>query len=130
MKTLVIATIFLTLVTVPAFSQSRLSPEDLDKIKLIVIEVVKKEITDSETRMKDYVNVRFDALQKEIESVDKRVTQATNIIYGLIALIVVAVGIPQIIAVWQGRRNQELERQMATLLKRIEILEQQRIVNP
>ena len=49
MKTLVIATIFLTLVTVPAFSQSRLSPEDLDKIKLIVIEVVKKEITDSET---------------------------------------------------------------------------------
>ena len=80
--------------------------------------------------MKDYVNVRFDALQKEIESVDKRVTQATNIIYGLIALIVVAVGIPQIIAVWQGRRNQELERQMATLLKRIEILEQQRIVNP
>ena len=99
MKTLIIATIFLTLITVPAFSQSRLSPEDLDKIKLIVIEVVKKEITDSETRMKDYVNVRFDALQKEIgavekqiESVDKRVTQATNIIYGLIALIVVAVG--------------------------------------
>ena len=130
MKTLIIATILLTLVTVPAFSQSRLSPEDLDKIKLIVIEVVKKEITDSETRMKDYVNVRFDALQKEIESVDKRVTQATNIIYGLIALIVVAVGIPQIIAVWQGRRNQELEKQMATLLKRIEILEQQRIVNP
>ena len=71
-KTLVIATILLTLVTVPAFSQSRLSPEDLDKIKLIVIEVVKKEITDSETRMKDYVNVRFDALQKQIDAVKNK----------------------------------------------------------
>lgn len=148
MKTLVIATIFLTLTTLPAFSQSRLLPEDLDKIKLIVIDVVKKEtgevrkelsevkkelkdeIDSSEKRMKDYVNVKFDALEDKIESVDKRVTHVTNISYGLIALIVVAVGIPQIIAIWQGRRNQELERQIATLIKRIEVLEQQRIVNP
>ncbi len=97
MKTLCITAILYSLIAVPAFSQVSLSTEDLDKIRLIVNDVVKEEITASEARMKDYVNVRFD-------SVDKRVTYGINITYGLIALIVVAIGIPQFISVLQGRQ--------------------------
>ncbi len=151
MKTMWAITFFCCIIAVPAFSQVSLKPDDLDKIRLIVNDVVKKEITDSEARMKDYVNVRFDSIErqfdgvekrfvgiekrfegieKQIESVDKRVTQGINITYGLIALIVVAVNIPQVISVWQGRQQKELDRKIDTLVQRIEMLEQQRIVNP
>jgi len=131
MKTIWTITFLCCIIAVPAFSQASLKPEDLDKIRLIVNDVVKKEITDSEARMKDYVNVRFDSIErqfdgvekrfvgiekrfegieKQIESVDKRVIQGINITYGLTALIVVAVGIPQVISVWQGRQQKELNR--------------------
>ena len=113
MKTLWVIILLCSLIAVPAFSQVSLTTEDLDKIRLIVNDVVKKEIADSEARMKDYVNVRFDSIEKrfegiekrfegiekQIEGVDKRVTQGINITYGLSALIVVAVGIPQVISV-------------------------------
>ena len=121
MKTLCITAILCSFIAVPAISQVTLSSEDLDKIRLIVNDVVKEEIAKSEARLKDYVNIRFDSLEKEINSVDKRVTYSINITYGLIALIVVAIGIPQFISVLQGRHQKELER-------KIEALEQQRIV--
>ena len=112
MKTLCITAILCSLIAVPAFSQVSLTSDDLNKIRLIVKEEIaevrkelKEEITKSEARMKDYVDVKFDALEKEIQSVEKRVTYGINITYGLIALIVVAVGIPQAIAVWQGRHQ-------------------------
>ena len=144
MKTLWITTIFCSLIAVPAFSQASLTSEDLDKIRLIVkdeVAVVKKElkqeIADSEARMKDYVNVRFDSVdkrfdsvEKEILSVDKRVTYGINVTYGLIALIVVAIGIPQFISVLQGRRQKEFEQKLQDLYRKIEMLEQQRIVSP
>ena len=124
MKTILLSTILFSLSVLPAVSQ--LSDTDLDKIKLIINDVVKKEIAESEARLKDYMNVRFESIDKRfegvdkqfesvdkrfesvnksIESVDKRITHVTNISYGLIALIVVAVGIPQIISVWQGGSN-------------------------
>ncbi len=102
MKTLCITAILYSLIAVPAFSQVSLSTEDLDKIRLIVNDVVKEEIAASEARIKDYVNVRFDSVEKEIQSVDKRVTYGINITYGFIALIVFAIGIPQFISVLQG----------------------------
>ena len=137
MKTLWIITIFCSLIAVPAFSQASLTSEDLDKIRLIVNDVVKEEIAASEARMKDYVNIRFDSVdkrfdsvEKEILSVDKRITYGINVTYGLIALIVVAIGIPQFISVLQGRKQKEYEQKLEDLYRKIEMLEQQRIVSP
>jgi len=72
MRTLCLTAILYSLIAVPAFSQVSLSTEDLDKIRLIVNDVVKEEIANSETRIKDYVNVRFDSVDKRFDSVDKR----------------------------------------------------------
>ena len=144
MKTLCITAILCSLIAVPAFSQVSLTSEDLDKIRLIVNDVVKEEIAASEARMKDYVNIRFDSVdkrfdsvdkrfdsvEKEILSVDKRITYGINVTYGLIALIVVAIGIPQFISVLQGRRQKEFEQKLQDLYRKIEMLEQQRIVSP
>ncbi len=94
-----------------------LTPEDLDKIRLIVKEEIaaseerlrveiaaseerlRAEIADSERQLKLYVDTKF-------ESVDKRLTLVVGFVSALILLIVVTVGIPQIIIAWRGKNEQ------------------------
>ena len=127
--------IFLSLLVLPAFGQIQLSEEDLNKIQLIVNDTVKQEIEKSEKRMKDYidtkffaVNTRIDSLEKRFDTIEKRVSFNTNITMGLIALIVVAVGVPQIISVIQSTKHSDMEQKIEELYKKFETLEQ-RIVN-
>ena len=48
----------------------------------------------------------------------------------MIALIVAAIVIPQLIMAWRSGKDRSLERQIETLTQEIETLKQQRIVNP
>ncbi len=146
MKTLLFSTVLLCILSLPAFAE--LTPEDLDKIRLIVNEVVDKKISESEKRMKEYmdirfnavnkrfddfkdsVNKRFDDVNKRFDDVNKDFDHANNLTYALIALIVVAVGIPQILIASRWRKDVQLEKQVQTLTQEVENLKQQRIVNP
>ena len=76
MKYFVITLLILS-VTISAFAD--LTTTDLEKIEKIVEK--------SETRMKEYVNIK-------IESIDKRITDTRNSSYALIGLISVVIGIP------------------------------------
>ena len=107
-----------------------LTPQDLDKIRLIVKEEVSEsetrlrtEITESETRMKTYVDVKF-------ESVNKQLILVVGFVSALIILIVVTVGIPQIIIAWRGRNERAQDKRIEELAREIETLKQKRIVNP
>ena len=112
---------------------------------------LKAEIAASEARMKQYVDLKIEnvetqikavetrilsvekqilSVEKQILSVEKQVTHSTNLTYGLIALIVAAVGIPQIIMVWRSRSDRSLERRIEELSEDIETLKKQRIVTP
>ena len=71
------------------------------------------------------VDKQFESVNKQFESVAGQITHATNITYGLIALIVVAVGIPQVIMMWRDRRDSTLEAQIAALTQEVEKLKQQ-----
>ena len=53
-----------------------------------------------------------------------------NLVLGLIALIAVAVGLPQIITAWQGRKLREQTEKYEELKQEIEMLKQERIVRP
>ena len=63
---------------------------------------MKDEINASETRMKEYVDIKF-------KSVDDRITLVTNLVYALIALIVLGIGIPQIILTRKSSTKSEQE---------------------
>ena len=146
MKPILVACMFCVLIASPALSE--LTQEDLDKIRLLVNEEVSKsvgasearlkaEIANSEARMKQYVDLKIEnvetqiqAVEKQIISVEKQITHPTNLTYGLIALIVAAVGLPQIIMVWRSRSDRSLERRIEELSDDIETLKKQRIVNP
>ena len=139
MKTIIFFSILFCIIALPAFGA--LTDADLDKIRLIV--------NDSEKRIKEEVKAEITALRQELKAeiagvkqelraeiakseknLKEQITLLTNFVYGLIALIVAAVAIPQLIMTWRTGKERSLERQIQTLTQEIETLKQQRIVNP
>ena len=143
MKTIIFSSILFCAITLPTLGA--LTDADLDKIRLIVKEEVKAEITavkkelkeeiagikqdlkaeiaKSEERVKEYVVIKS-------SSIDDKITFLSYLVYALIALIVGAIAIPQFVMMWRSGRDRSLERQVEILTQEIEKLKQQRIVNP
>ncbi|MCY3724652.1 hypothetical protein F4X88_14870 [Candidatus Poribacteria bacterium] len=128
MKTILFLAILWCAISLPALAE--LTPEDLDKIRLIVkeeVDPVKRDVAIIQGQLQG-IDKRFDDVNKRFDDVNKRFDHANNYTYALIALIVIAVGIPQIIIASRWRKDVQLEKQMQTLTQRLETLEQQRIV--
>ena len=135
MKTIFTVLILFSATVLPTFAA--LSDADLDKIRLIVSEEVTKEldkelapikkeldliktsIAQIDTRLRN-VEIAIGALTGRIDGVEKQVSHATNVTYGLIALIVVAIGLPA----WHGKRDRGQERKIEELTREIETLKQ------
>lgn len=120
----------------PAFGE--LTAADIEQFRMIIREDIrvivneevtavkkefKEEITASEKRMKEYIDVKF-------EGFEGKFTLVVSFILALIVLIVVTVGIPQILLAWRSRNERAQDKKIKELSEEIEILKQQRIVNP
>ena len=128
MKTILALSILFWAIALPALAE--LTDADLNKIRLIVNEEVTKElapikadIAQLDDRLRN-VEIAVGSLTGRIDGVEKQVSHTTNVTYGLIALIVVAIGIPA----WRGKRDRDQERKIEALTREIETLKQ--IVNP
>ena len=128
MKIITIILVGILLISTQVFAD--LSVSDLEKIESIV--------KDSEARMKEYVTGEIEKVNTRITEMDKRLTiqigavdtqvgRNFNLVLCLIALIAIAVGLPQIITAWQGRM---LTKKYEALKQEIEMLKQERIVRP
>ena len=98
MKPIIFLSILFCALTMPALAE--LTDADLDKIRLIVKEEVKP-LNDEIGTLKTDV-ARLDG---RLTGVEKQIAHATNVTYGLIALIVASVAIPQIIMAWRSGRD-------------------------
>ena len=121
-----------------------LSVTDLEKIREIVkesetrmkeyvsgeIEKVDIKLTEMEKRLTDKINGVEKQLTIGINPVDTQVGRNYNLVLGLIALIAFAVGLPQIITAWQGRKLREQTEKYEELKQEVEMLKQERIVRP
>ena len=127
------------LVVQPAFAE--LTPEDIK----IISDIVKKENAATEKRLREYVDLKFEILDTKfttklneldtkfttkIEAVDKRQTLTQILVTSLIALIVLAIGIPQIIIALKQRDQGVLEAEIKTLREKVELIEQTRLAEP
>ena len=123
MKTIIFFSILFCTLALPVFGE--LTPQDLDKIRLIVKEEIKP-------LKADIVALKVDVarLDGRLTGVEKQIATITNLICWLIALIVIAIGIPQIIMAFRSRKDRDQERKIEELIREIETLKQQRIVNP
>ena len=123
MKPILLFSILLCVIAMPAIGA--LDDADLDKIRLIVKEEIKEEIKPLKADI-DGLKTDVARLDGRLTGVEKQVSHATNVTYGLIALIVVAIGIPA----WRGKRDRDQERKIKALTQEIETLKQQQIVQP
>ena len=128
MKHILFFSILFCTIALPALAE--LMPQDLDKIRLIINEEIKKESSTTNEKI-DKLDGRIQNVEKDmswvrgkLDGVEKQISHATNVTYGLIALIVVAIGIPA----WRGKRDRDQERKIEDLTREIETLKQ--IVNP
>jgi septal ring factor EnvC (AmiA/AmiB activator) len=127
MKTIIFFPILFCAIALPSFAE--LTPQDLDKIRLIVKEEIEKEIEPLKAEIAS-VKDEIASVKQDVASLSGRVAGIEKQITWLMALIVVAVGIPQIIVVWRSRKDREQERKIEELAREIEMLKQQRIVSP
>ena len=150
MKTIFFFSILFYAIALPALGE--LTPQDLDKIRLIVKEEIKAEITElkqeikedianSEKNMREYINLKVDSVNTKVgskvdsvntkvDSVEEQITFLSYLVYALIALIVGAIAIPQLIMTWRSRREHSLERRVERLTEEIEALKRQQIIKP
>ena len=131
MKTFIFCTILFCVITLPALGE--LTDADLNKIRLIVndsekrlkqeikeeLAPIKADIAQLDTRLRN-VEIAVGSLTGRIDGVEKQISHATNITYGLIALIVVAIGIPA----WRSKRDRDQERKIDELTREIETLKE------
>lgn len=123
MKTILVLSILLCAIALPAIGE--LADADLDKIRLIIQEEIKPLKSDIDTLKTDVARLdgRLSGIEGRLSGIEKQISHATNVTYGLIALIVVAIGIPA----WRGKRDRDQERKIEDLTREIETLKQ--IVN-
>ena len=121
-------------------SDAALTDQDLDKIRLIIHEAntpIKAEIVS----VKDELSIKIvsvkDELSKDITSTREEVSWVRGKFEGLdkqmtwiMVLIGAVIGIPQIIMIWRSKKDRAQEREIQVLREEIEVLKQQRIVNP
>lgn len=122
-KAAAIALCFLILTT-SAFAELEVS--DLEKIQSIVdksVSKVEKSIETSEKHIKQYIDLK-------VETLDGRLKQIFTLVIALIALIAVAVGMPQILVARQGKEMQTQVQQIKALQQEIEKLKRERMTGP
>ena len=149
LKTILCFSVYLYATVLP--SDAALTDQDLDKIRLIIHEEnapikaeivsVKDELSAKITSVKDELSAKIvsvkDELSKDITSTREEVSWVRGKFEGLdkqmtwiMVLIGAVIGIPQIIMIWRSKKDRAQEREIQVLREEIEVLKQQRIVNP
>ena len=123
MKNIIFFTLLFCTIALPVFGQ--ITQTDFDKIRLIVNEETKKEISNSEKRMKEYITQEIKTVNVKISEMDKRI----NMLFGVVIALIAVIAIPQIIIAWRSSKYNELEKKVEQLTQEIQMLKQQRIVS-
>ena len=141
MKTILFLSVLFCAIALPVSGE--LTETDLNKIRLIIKEEIKEElkpiIADIGSLKTDIVTLKTDvawikgklgSVDNQFEGVQGQIMHVTYMTYALIALIVAAVAIPQILIARRSERDRNLEKQIEKLTQEVEKLKQQRIVKP
>ena len=125
----VITVVLLLLLASPVFGE--LTKEDLRTI-------IKEEIAASEKRMREYIDLKIDGLDKSlnaridgldksldarIDGLDKRIGDVWLMMIALVGLITATIAIPQIIIAYRERGQKELRAEIEQLRQEVEAIQ-------
>ncbi len=132
MKTIFALLILFSAITLPALGE--LTDADLNKIRLIVREEVKAEITASEARMKEYIDLKLDNVSTEFKRVDSQIKTNNSEIGAIRSQINIFIGIPltiiTILFAWRAFRDRATDKQIQVLIADNENLKAQQTITP
>ena len=148
MKTILFFLIIFSTVVSSTFGE--LTVQDLDKIRSIVKEEIEDEIAPIKVEISSIkseissikseissIKSEISSMKTEISSMKENVASLNGRVGGiekqmtwLMAIIIVAVGIPQIVIAWRSRKDREQDRRIEELAQEIESLKQRQVVNP
>ena len=132
MKTIFALLILFSAIALPALGE--LTDADLNKIRLIVREEVKAEITASEARMKEYINLKLDNVSTEFKRVDSQIKTNNSEIGAIRSQINIFIGIPltiiTILFAWRAFRDRATDKQIQVLIADNENLKAQQTITP
>ena len=132
MKTIFALLILFSAITLPALGE--LTDADLNKIRLIVREEVKAEITASEARMKEYIDLKLDNVNTEFKRVDSQIKTNNSEIGAIRSQINIFIGIPltiiTILFAWRAFRDRATDKQIQVLIADNENLKAQQTITP
>ena len=117
----IVTILSLLLLTSAAFGE--LTKEDLHDLKEDLHKVIKEESTASEKRMREYIDLKVDAVNTRIDAVDKSLGRVWLMIAALIGLITATIAIPQIIVAHRESGRKEMQTQIDQLCKQIESMQ-------
>ena len=76
------------------------------------------------------MKTEISSMKENVASLNGRVGGIEKQMTWLMAIIIVAVGIPQIVIAWRSRKDREQDRRIEELAQEIESLKQRQVVNP
>ena len=129
MKTIFFLLFSITFCAIALPAPSELTVQDLDKIRSIVKEEIEDEVNPIKLEISS-MKTEISSIKENVASLNGRVGGIEKQITWLMAIIIVAVGIPQIVIAWRSRKDREQDRRIEELAREIESLKQQQIVNP
>ena len=129
MKTILVLSILFSLIALPALGE--LNDADLNQIRLIIREEVeaeiKAEITASEARMKEYINLKLDNVNNQIKTNNSEIgaiRSQINIFIGIPLLIIT------LLFAWRALRDRANDKQIQALIAENEHLKHQQTITP
>ena len=132
MKNLILIFVGMLILAPPAVSE--LSDSDIERIR----EIVKVEVTESEQRLRIEIKTAIDTSKKDMreyidtkmDGLDDRVNLIAALLVATMALIVIAIGLPQLIIAIKQRGQDELRTELKELRAEIEHLKQSNKPHP
>ena len=106
----------LLMLPLPAFSE--LTKEDIASIRSIV----KEEVTASEKRGREYVDLKFQVMNTKIEEVNRRLNYQQTLIFALLAFIAVVITAPYAILTYHGKKLRQFSAELNTMDNKVEML--------
>ena len=120
MKLLIFLSILFYVIAMPALAE--LTDADLDKIRVILRKEIQEEITASEKRMKEYIDLKIANIDIELKRLDSHNQNIENQFGFMRNLFVGVVGIPLALLVilfaWRAFRDSNIDKQIDVLVQK------------
>ena len=119
MKPFIFLSILFCVIAMPALAE--LTDADLDKIRLILREEISKEIKASETRLKEYIDLKIENVNSEFKRLDEQNKNIENQFGFMRLLFIGVVGIPlallAILFAWRAFRDSGIDKQIDVMVR-------------